>query len=147
MKIYNQETICLIHSPDLTALNYHDDLSIRDSFNSKLSKYLKSFLEESEKIYSLTGHGLLIRLKHSNEIRLSTLYQIVNAYVFTWDNRQIHFHCGISYITGKIDSIAATHLFIILSEKIHTSIKNDCPESVNVDGAMFWFIFTKINDP
>lgn len=46
MQINNHETICLIHSPDLTMLNYHDDLLIRTAFNSKLSQHLKPFIKK-----------------------------------------------------------------------------------------------------
>lgn len=114
MQIDNHETICLIHSPDFTTLDYPDELLIRAEFNSKLSNHLKPFVRINEKIYSLTGYGLLVKLTCSNKIRLTSLYKIVNSYVFTWNSSQIHFHCGISYTNGKIDSIAASDLFIIL---------------------------------
>lgn len=52
MHIDNHETICLIHSPDLTMLNYHDDLLIRTAFNSKLSQHLKPFIKNNENIFT-----------------------------------------------------------------------------------------------
>lgn len=140
MQIDNHETICLIYSPDLTTLNYPDDLLIRTAFNNELSMHLKPYIERNEKIYSLTSHGLLILLKHSNEMRLASFYRIVNSYFFIWNYRQIHFQCGISYTKGKIDAIAASDLFIILSEKIPTSIKNNHPESVKLDDIMYRFM-------
>lgn len=140
MQIDNHETICLIYSPDLTTLNYPDDLLIHTAFNNELSMHLKPYIERNEKIYSLSSHGLLIRLKKSNEMRIASFYHIVNSYVFIWNCRQIHFHCGISYTKGKIDAIAASNLFIILSEKIPTSIKNNHPEIVELYDIKYRFI-------
>lgn len=130
MNINNHDTICLIHSPDLTMLSYPDDLEIRTSFNSGLSRHLKTFIEKNEKIYPITGHGLLIILKNSNRMRLSSLYQIVNSYEYTWNSQQIDFTCGISYTMGEVDSITASHLFNILSDHIYVSLKNGGPTGV-----------------
>lgn len=119
MNINNHDTICLIHSPDLTRLSYPDELEIRTSFNSELSRHLETIIEKNEKTYPITGHGLLIILKNSNKIRLPSLYQIVNSYEYTWNNHQIDFTCGISYTMGKVDSITASHLFNILSDHFY----------------------------
>lgn len=48
MNINNHDTICLIHSPDLTRLSYPDDLEIRTSFNSEFSRHLETSIEKNE---------------------------------------------------------------------------------------------------
>jgi hypothetical protein len=130
MKTKNGESFCLIHSPDLTKLSYPDDLTIRSAFNDELSRHLKNFIIYGEKIYSLTGHGLLVKLKESNEERLHSLYQMVHAYQFFWGNHQINFHCGVSYTTGEIISKTAVSIFELLAKKIPLSLKKKCPERV-----------------
>lgn len=130
MKIKNTESLCLIYSPDLTNLNYPDDLAIRSAFNYELSQHLKSFLRHGDKTYGLTGHGMFVKLKESNETRLYSLYQIVNAYQFSWKNNRINFHCGVSYTAGDSNSKTAILIFDLLSSKIHLSLKNRRPERI-----------------
>lgn len=133
MIIKDKESLCLIHSPEITPLSYPDDLIIRSTFNDELSQHLKIFLMTGEKIYSLTGHGLFVRLIESSEARLFSLYQIVNAYRYSWNGQRINFQCGVSYTTGNTNSKTATFIFNLLSKKIHLSIKNKRPESVHLD--------------
>lgn len=133
MIIKDRESLCLIHPPELTSLSYPDDLIIRSTFNDGLIQHLKNFLISGEKIYSLTGHGLFVRLIESSEARLFSLYQIVNAYRYSWNGQRINFQCGVSYTTGNTNSKTAIFIFNLLSNKIYHSLKNKCPEPVHLD--------------
>ena len=130
MKIKNEKSVCLIYSPDLTQLSFPDNLIIRSIFNDDLSRHLKHFFTQGEKIYSLTGHGLLVKLKESNKIRMDTLYQLIKTYQFSWINHQIHFNCGVTYTRGDINEMSTTLIFDLLSDRISLSLKNDRPEPV-----------------
>lgn len=130
MKIKNEASVCLIYSPDLTQLSFPDNLVIRSVFNDDLSRHLKHFFTQGEKTYSLTGHGLLVKLKESNKIRVDTLYQLIKTYQFSWINHQVHFNCGVAYTCGDINQKATNLIFDLLSDKINLSLTNGRPEPV-----------------
>lgn len=133
MKKINKGAFCLVYAPNLTTLDYPDDLTIRSKFNDRLSQQLKTLLDDHEKIYSISGHGLLIKLNDSSDEKSLLIYKIANSYQYSRSNCQINLHCGVSYTTGNIVSKNASIIFDLLSQKIHLSIENQRPEKISLD--------------
>jgi EAL domain-containing protein (putative c-di-GMP-specific phosphodiesterase class I) len=132
--------LCMIQTPELDQFTRWYGLHFRLDYQKALVRHIGPLLTGSETLYA--GHDLLLRLAPSGSDRLDALFQAINGFRFTYDNRLLGLCSGLGYsyvawmtddiyrLTGKLSIVATLSLSTGRPENLLAQMTHSLGKSV-----------------